>query len=73
MLEFTDAGTPHEYWLARGFIILADAYSGLGKDYLAREYLNSLRDNYPGEEEDIADMIASRLKKLNKQSKQPDR
>lgn len=66
MSDFINAGTPHEYWLARGFIILADAYSGLGKDYIAKEYLISLRDNYPGEEDDIADMITTRLKKLDK-------
>lgn len=66
MLEFTEAGTPYEYWLARGFIILADAYSGMGEKKLARDYLESLRDNYPGEESDIADMISTRLKKMTR-------
>lgn len=64
LTDFTDAGTPHQYWLARGFILLADAYSAQGKDYLAKEYLISLRDNYPGDEADISNMISSRLKKL---------
>lgn len=63
---FTDAGSPHEYWLARGFIALADVYHTRGKDYLAVEYLRSLQDNYPGKELDIRDMITSRLKKYNK-------
>lgn len=63
MEEFTDVGTPHEYWLARGFIALADAYHGLGKTYLAKEYLSALRQNYPGGNDDIDSMIASRLKK----------
>lgn len=63
MEEFTGQGTPHAYWLARGFVALADAYRGLGETSLAREYLVSLRDNYPGEESDINDMITSRLKK----------
>lgn len=66
LTEFTDAGSPHEYWLARGFIALADVYHTRGKDYLAMEYLKSLRDNYPGEELDIHDMIATRLEKWNK-------
>ena len=43
LLEFTEAGTPHEFQLARGFILLADAYKGQGKAYLAKEYLQSLR------------------------------
>lgn len=57
MLDFTDAGTPHQYWLARGFIALADAYTGLGKAHLAKEYLNALRENYPGSEADILERI----------------
>lgn len=64
MLEFTDAGTPHEFQLAKGFIILADAYTAQGKSYLAKEYLQSLRDNYPGNEPEILNAISSRLKKI---------
>ncbi|MBD5356349.1 MAG: tetratricopeptide repeat protein [Bacteroides sp.] len=63
LTAFTDEGTPHEYWLARGFIALADVYHAKKKDYLAVEYLKSLRDNYPGTELDIHDMISSRLEK----------
>lgn len=63
LTAFTDEGTPHEYWLARGFIALADVYHERGKDYLAIEYLKSLRENYPGKELDIHDMIATRLRK----------
>lgn len=63
LTAFTDEGSPHEYWLARGFIALADVYHEKGKDYLAKEYLKSLRENYPGKELDIHDMIDTRLKK----------
>ena len=58
---FIDANTPHQYWLARGFILLSDIYSAQGKDYEAREYLKSLRSNYPGTETDIQEMINQRL------------
>ena len=61
-LDFTDAGTPHEFWLAKGFIGLADAYHAQGKTLLAKEYLQSLRDNYPGKESEILNAISSRLK-----------
>lgn len=61
-LDFTDAGTPHEFWLAKGFILLADAYHAQGKTLLAKEYLQSLRDNYPGKEPEILNAISSRLK-----------
>lgn len=58
---FTDAGSIHSYWLAKGFISLADAYHADGNDYLATEYLKSLRDNYPGDEADIAEAIKAKI------------
>ncbi len=64
---FTDAGSVHSYWLARGYISLADAYHADGNDYLAVEYLKSLRDNYPGDESDIADAIAAKIKEYSNQ------
>lgn len=62
MEDFTASGSGQQYWVARGFIVLADAYTALGKDHLAREYLRSLKQNYPGDEDDIRRMIAKRLK-----------
>lgn len=61
-----DKGSDEDYWLARGYITLADTYMQQGKDYLARLYLETIRDNYPGQEADIAAMISSRLKKLDR-------
>ena len=63
---FTDAGSVHAYWLARGFISLADAYHADGNDYLAVEYLKSLRDNYPGDETDISEAIAAKIKEYGR-------
>ena len=60
-LAFTDAGSPHEFQLAKGFILLADAYHAQGQTRLAKEYLQSLRDNYPGKEKEISSAISSRL------------
>ena len=59
--KFVQSGSPHRYWVARGFILLSDIYTAQGKTFEAREYLEALRDNYPGEEADIFMMIDSRL------------
>ena len=60
----TSSGTPHRYWLARGFVLMSDIYAEKGKKFEAKEYLEALRDNYPGNEADIHDMIETRLSKL---------
>ena len=65
-IKLTSSGTPHAYWLARGFILLSDIYAQQGKNFEAREYLQALRSNYPGNESDIFDMIDTRLEKLKK-------
>ncbi|MDR1380967.1 MAG: tetratricopeptide repeat protein [Tannerella sp.] len=63
LLDFIEKGTPHQYWLARGFILLADIYIDKGDDFQARQYLTSLKRNYSGSE-DIDRMIETRLNKL---------
>ena len=60
---FTDSGTPHGYWLARGFIVLADAYNSLGRKNEADDLLRAVRENYNGTEPDIFNMIDRRLPK----------
>ncbi|MDH6359209.1 tetratricopeptide repeat protein [Parabacteroides sp. PF5-9] len=61
--DFAKNGTPHQYWLARGFILWADIYIRKGDDVQARVYLNSLQSNYKGKD-DITSMIESRLSQL---------
>lgn len=56
-----DANPPHDYWLARGFILLSDILRQKGETFEANEYLHSLKQNYPGSEPDIFRMIDQRL------------
>lgn len=65
LMNFIENGTPHQYWLARGFILLADVYIRQGDDFQARQYLTSLQNNYKGDDE-INAMIEDRLGKLKK-------
>ncbi len=64
LMTFIENGTPHQYWLARGFIALADIYIRKGDEFQARQYLTSLQNNYRGDD-DIAGMIQDRLATLN--------
>lgn len=63
ILEYIDASTPHAYWLARSFILLADLYIKQGRNVEAKQYLLSLQNNYEGDD-DIASLIKERLEKI---------
>ena len=58
-----DAATAHPYWLAKSFLTLADVYYKQGNVAQARDYVQSLKKNYPGKEKDIQEGIESRLNK----------
>ena len=63
ILDYIHVSTPHAYWLARSFILLSDIYMKSGRELDAKQYLLSLQQNYRAND-DIAEMIASRLNKL---------
>lgn len=65
ILEYIEISTPHTYWLARGFVLLSDVYVKLDRKLEAKQYLLSLQQNYQADD-DIAQMIETRLANLNK-------
>lgn len=69
VLDYIEVSTPHAYWLARSFVLLSDVYMKLGRNLDAKQYLLSLQQNYQADD-NIAEMIETRLAKLNKGSKQ---
>lgn len=64
-----ESDTPHNYWLAKGFILLCDIYYDKGNKQDAVDYLRSLKSNYPGKEGEIFNEIDTRLSKWVKKSK----
>jgi tetratricopeptide (TPR) repeat protein len=64
--DYIQQGTPHIYWLARSYILLSDVYAA-GNDVLqARQYLESLQNNYKNTNDDIHSLINEHLEKLKK-------
>ncbi len=60
ILNYIETSTPHSYWLARSFVLLADLYITQERSMEAKQYLLSLQNNYSGND-DIADLIKERL------------
>lgn len=71
ILSFIDQNTPHQYWLAKAFILMADIYLGRGDTYTAKQYLLNLQSNYDSKDDNIGTEIKARLDDIaNREAKQ---
>lgn len=70
VLEFIDQKSPHQYWMGRMFILLADISMKKGDQLQARATLESLRDYYTVDNDGILDEVKARLAELNQNQNQ---
>ena len=59
--EFIDQNTPHQYWMARMFLLLADISLKKGDTLQARATLQSLKDYYTVDNDGILDEVKARM------------
>ena len=64
---FADYGSPHNYWLAKSFIVLGDSFVERGELKQAKATFESVRDGYTpeGDQDDVLENIEFRLRKLD--------
>jgi TolA-binding protein len=62
--EFIDQNSPHQYWMARMFLLLADISVKKGDILQARATLQSLRDYYTIDNDGILDEVKAKLEAL---------
>lgn len=65
IFDYIEKGTPHQYWLARSFVLLADIYHAKGENFQAQQYLESLKSNYESNNDDIESLISNRFEEWN--------
>lgn len=54
----------YEYWVAKGFIVLAESYAKLGNDFQAKSTLESIIDEYSIENDGIIEEARKKLTEL---------
>ncbi len=65
IFDFINPLTSYDYWLAKIFILLADNYLELENIFQARHTLQSIIDNYKGEE--LREIAIQKLEEINQQ------
>ena len=68
ILDFIQKNTPHQYWLAKSYILWADIYMERNEVFQAKATLESVIENYNIKNDDIIDLANSRLNNI----KNPD-
>ncbi|NBC83669.1 MAG: tetratricopeptide repeat protein [Bacteroidetes bacterium] len=51
--DYVDKNTPHQYWLAKSFLLLAEIFMNTGDEFQANHTLNSVIDNYDNRDDGI--------------------
>lgn len=62
--DISNSFSSYDYWVAKGFILMADAYLGKGDKFQAKSTLESVIDNYDNQKDDVLKEAKSRLEKL---------
>ncbi len=68
--ELSDNFPAYPYWVAKGFILLADVYVQRGNTFQAKQTLKSIIDNYDGE--DLKEIARKKLNEIKKTEKQQE-
>jgi TolA-binding protein len=61
IMDFIDKNSPHQYWLAKSFILLSDIYLKNNDEFQAKHTLKSIVENYPEQNDGILDLTRRKL------------
>jgi TolA-binding protein len=69
--EFIDQKSPHQFWMARVFLLLSDISIKKGDKLQARATLQSLKDYYKVDNDGILDEVKAKLNSLDESKPEP--
>lgn len=61
IMDFIDKNSPHQFWLAKSFMLLSDIYLRNGDEFQAKHTLKSIEENYPEQNDGILDTTRQKL------------
>jgi TolA-binding protein len=64
IMDFIDKNSPHQFWLAKSFILLSDIYLKNGDEFQAKHTLKSILENYPEQSDGIMDTTRQKLQQI---------
>jgi tetratricopeptide (TPR) repeat protein len=64
IFDFTEKTTPHQYWMAKSFILWSDIFAARDDYFQATQTLQSIIDYYEVTDDGIIDMAKEKLEKL---------
>lgn len=64
IMDFIDKNSPHQFWLAKSFILLSDIYMKNGDEFQAKHTLKSIIENYPETNDGILDFTRKKLQEI---------
>lgn len=65
IFHFIDLNTPHQYWMAKSFLLLADIYLQKKDEFQASQTLQSVIDNYGTPSDGIIDEAKKKLAEIS--------
>ncbi|HCR91755.1 MAG TPA: hypothetical protein DIW50_15155 [Prolixibacteraceae bacterium] len=69
IMDFISKNTPHQYWLAKSFILLADIYLQKGDEFQAKHTLKSIVENYSEKEDGILEIAGEKLSRMEEKER----
>lgn len=63
-MDISNSFSSHDYWVAKGFILMANAYATKGDDFQAKATLESIIENYENQNDGVLQTAKEQLEKL---------